>query len=244
MISNCPGASRYKQPQAEIIKCTHCGADIEIWTDEPKARCSKCHRTVIRKQGQSCLDWCRYAKECVGEKTYSTYMRHKSASLRQKLIEGLEAHFGEDTKRITHAKKVMHFAEELLKREKGDWHVVIPASILHDVGIKEAEKKYGTAAGHYQEKEGPAIARKILLAVGGKKEDIDEICEIIAHHHTPGAVDSMNFKILYDADWLVNLEESVGGKESGQIARIIDKTFLTKAGKEFATKLYIHKKEI
>jgi len=39
---------------------------------------------------------------------------------------------------------------------------VIPASILHDVGIKAAEEKHGSSAGHFQELEGPEIARKIF----------------------------------------------------------------------------------
>ncbi|MFQ6121554.1 MAG: hypothetical protein ACE5LA_00620 [Dehalococcoidales bacterium] len=36
------------------------------------------------------------------------------------LMRAMEAYFRGDTKRINHARKVMEYAEELLKRERGD----------------------------------------------------------------------------------------------------------------------------
>lgn len=239
MLSNCPGSQKFKQPQPENIKCSSCGEEIEIWTDEIKAVCPKCKNTIMREQGASCLDWCKYAKECVGENTYNSYIQNKSETLKGRLIKELEDYFGEDIKRINHAKKVMHFAEELLKLENGDWHIVIPASILHDVGIKISEQKYGSSAGHYQEKEGPAIAKKILLKIGVKNKDIDEICEIIRYHHSPGKINTKNFKVLYDADFLVNLKEELGIKDRAKLENIINKAFLTDAGKQIARKTYI-----
>ena len=37
--------------------------------------------------------------------------------------------------------------------------MVLSAAYLHDIGIKEAERKYQSSAAPYQEQEGPAIAR-------------------------------------------------------------------------------------
>lgn len=155
------------------------------------------------------------------------------------LLDALEEYFGDDIKRINHAKKVMYFAEELLKREEADRDIVIPASILHDIGIKNAEQKYGSAAAHYQEKEGPPVARKILLDCGFAKEAADEICEIIGHHHSPGKIDTLNFKVLYDSDWLVNLKDEFDIKDEKRLRAIIDKVFLTRAGKRLAEKIYL-----
>lgn len=36
---------------------------------------------------------------------------------KEKLLEEMEKYFGDDMRRIAHAKKVMGFAEELLKKE-------------------------------------------------------------------------------------------------------------------------------
>ncbi|MHB9155171.1 MAG: HD domain-containing protein, partial [Endomicrobiales bacterium] len=66
--------------------------------------------------------------------------------IKKKLTQELEAYFGADHKRIDHAKKVLRYAEELLREEQADPYVVIPAALLHDVGIKAAEAKHGSAA--------------------------------------------------------------------------------------------------
>jgi len=237
----CPGAKLIRQPAPETFVCTSCGAEVEIWTDELRANCPSCGHTVYRDSAMSCLDWCKYGMECVGNTVYSRYMRDKAVGMKQKLLEKLEEHFGEDRRRIEHAKKVLSFAEELLKEEEADWHIVVPASILHDTGIKLTEQKYGSAEGCLQEKEGPAVARPILLRLGLKLEDIEQICDIIAHHHSPGAIDTQNFKILYDADCLVNLKEEAEGKTDEQLAALIEKTFLTAAGKKRAREIYVKK---
>lgn len=239
MVFSCPGSEKIKKPRPENMRCPSCGGEVEVWTDEIQAICPKCKNTVIRPQQQTCLDWCSYARECAGAQKYTLYMDNKSLSIKEKLIRELEDYFAGDTKRIAHAKKVTHFAEELLKQEKADRHIVIPASILHDVGIKAAEAKYGSSAGHHQEKEGPPIAEKILRNAGFKKEDIDEICEIIAHHHSPGKITTQNFKVLYDADWLVNLRDEVDTDDRAGLKAIIDKVFLTDSGKISAQKLYL-----
>ncbi len=155
------------------------------------------------------------------------------------LIKAMEAYFEGDTKRINHARKVTEYAEELLKREEGDYPIVIGASVLHDIGIHQAEKKYGSTSGRYQENEGPPIARRILTRLGFEQNQIEEICEIIAHHHSPGKINTMNFKILYDADWLVNLKDEYAIQDNNKLSHIIDKVFLTQSGKTLAREIYL-----
>lgn len=239
----CPGSRVIKNPQPEMIHCPFCGIENEIWTDEIQITCHNCGKKILyERKGNNCLDWCKAAKECVGEQAYNNYQKNKALTIREKLIKELEEYFGPDTKRINHAKKVLLYAKELLKLEKGDWNIVIPASILHDVGIKVAEGEYGSSAGPYQEKEGPQIARKILNKTGLKKSDIDEICEIIGHHHSPEKINTLNFKILYDADWLINLQDEVGDtNDKEKLSTMIDKTFLTETGKEIARRIYLSK---
>ena len=78
MIANCPGADRFKQPKPESVKCASCGEEAEIWTDEFQTTCPNCQKKVTRAQAfQSCLDWCKFAKECVGELVYNKYMKSK-----------------------------------------------------------------------------------------------------------------------------------------------------------------------
>jgi len=37
---------------------------------------------------------------------------------------------------------------------------------------------------------------------------IEEVCNIIGHHHDPNSEETINFRIVYDADQIVNMEES------------------------------------
>ncbi len=165
--------------------------------------------------------------------------KNRLLNMKNQLVKELEEYFGSDLKRINHAKQVMNYADELLRLEGGDRHIVIPASILHDVGIKAAEEKYGSAAGYLQEKEGPEIARIILLKLGLKLQDIDEICQIIRYHHSPGKVNTQNFRIIYDSDWLVNLKDEVDLKDKEKVRSIINRVFFTQSAKEIAQNKYL-----
>jgi len=151
----------------------------------------------------------------------------------------MRSYFGEDATRISHALAVTDYAEKLLKPESGDYEVVIAAGVLHDIGMHEAERKYGSTSGKYQEIEGPPIARDILTKLGFELKQIDEICEIIAHHHSPGKVKTINFKILYDADWLVNLRDEYNIQDSDKLSKIVDRVFLTESGKILAREIYL-----
>ena len=71
-----------------------------------------------------------------------------------------------------------------------------------------SERKYGSSNGKYQEKEGPDEARLLLKRVGGyTSEEIDRICYLVGHHHTYSHIDGLDYQILVEADWLVNIYE-------------------------------------
>ena len=174
-----------------------------------------------------------------GVKDEGESMQNDFDMLKKELIKRLEDYFGSDEKRIAHAKNVLKYAEQLLRAEKADPYVVIPAAVLHDVGIKAAEEKYGSAAARYQEKEGPAIAGRILVEMGYEDQNVYEICAIIARHHSPRAFEDTNFKVVYDADWLVNFPEEVAVRDPEKIRQTIRKIFLTPSGRETAEKLFL-----
>jgi HD superfamily phosphohydrolase YqeK len=235
----CPGARFLRQPKPQMYSCPTCGAEVEIWSDEIRGYCSNCKRTVLKDADSSCLDWCEYGKGCVGEEMFNRYMENRAVTLKKRLLQDLEAYFGEDTRRIQHAMDVLEFAMGLIKDEMADWHIVVPASILHDVGVKPAEQKYGFSEAHYQEVEGPPVARKILLKHGLRREDIEEICDIIGHHHNPRENETANFRVVYDADCLVNMRATAKVKSRQELQRFIEGTFLTRAAKVMAKRLYL-----
>jgi hypothetical protein len=125
-----------------------------------------------------------------------------------------------------HASKARH-AEEIGKKQRGNLAVILTASYLHDIGIKEAERKYQSTGAKYKEEEGPPIAREILSKLGAKDELIEEVCDIIAHHHHPRPEESVNFRVLYDADMITNLEEEHKDNPLSEerLSPIIEKSF-------------------
>lgn len=150
-------------------------------------------------------------------------------------------YFGADQRRIDHALRVTGFAEQILKHEKGDRLVVIAAALLHDIGIREAERKYGSSAGDLQEREGPPVAREILTGLAFDVAVIDEVCAIIASHHSLGEVDTDNFRVIWDADWLVNLGDEFDLKDGRKTSEMIRKIFQTTTGMSIAEQIYLQK---
>jgi len=159
--------------------------------------------------------------------------------LEEDLLEKMITYFGDDARRICHARKVLKYAKELRENEGGNENVIVAAAILHDIGIKECERKYHSSGGQLQEKEGPPIARKILEVLEVGSEIIDEICGIIGSHHSPGEVDSLNFQIIWDADWLVNLRDEYKMSNRNKLEKIIEKIFMTRSGKMLAKEVYL-----
>ena len=69
MFDRCPGNARIRTPTLEIRACPRCGAEVEIFSNDRVVACSECGCPVYNDI-QSCVKWCRYARECVGEEAY------------------------------------------------------------------------------------------------------------------------------------------------------------------------------
>lgn len=152
------------------------------------------------------------------------------------LIAAMQAEFGDDQRRISHALRVLGYAKEIQQAEGADPRVVIAAAVLHDIGIQEAERKHGSCAGPYQELEGPPIARRIMTALGLDAETIEHVCRIVGSHHSAGVIDTPEFRAVWDADWLVNIPEEFPDKTPDQLAALIAKVFKTATGKQLAAR--------
>ena len=157
-------------------------------------------------------------------------------------ISKMKQLFGEDDKRVDHALKVLRFSEEILQGENVTGKIaetVMLTAILHDIGIHEAERKYNSNFGMYQEIEGPPIAKRMLREMGIRNRTIERVCYIIGGHHTPSKVDDVDFQILWEADLLVNIEESgLMTDKNVNVRTIISKNFKTATGKRIAETLY------
>ena len=95
------------------------------------------------------------------------------------LITEMMKYYTGDPKRIQHFIKVYQFAKmigELEKLPEEVQYILETAAIVHDIGIKPAEEKYGSCGGKLQEQEGPAAAEEMLQRLGYRPEVIDRVC--------------------------------------------------------------------
>lgn len=148
-------------------------------------------------------------------------------------------YFDGDIKRIQHFTKVYTFASLIGRLEslnEKEQYILEATAIVHDIGIKNAEMKYGSCEGKLQEKEGPPVARKLLEELGFDKSDTDRICFLVGNHHTYKNIDGDDFQILAEADLIVNFCEEHTDKQS--IKTALEKIFKTDAGTEICKTMF------
>lgn len=159
----------------------------------------------------------------------------------RKLIEKMMEYYAGDPKRVQHFLKVYEFAKLIGESESLDtetMHILRTAAIVHDIGIKISEEKYGSSNGKYQEKEGPAVAEPMLLALGYDEAVIDRVLFLIAHHHTYNEIEGLDYQILVEADFLVNLFEDGSSREAAQ--KVQKNIFKTNTGTKYLSDLFLN----
>ncbi|WP_024346335.1 HD domain-containing protein [Lacrimispora indolis] len=150
----------------------------------------------------------------------------------EQLIMEMTAFYQGDPKRIQHFIKVHSFARLIGMKEKiseETQFILETAAIVHDIGIKASEEKYGSSGGKYQELEGPPAAETLLAGLGYQKEVIERVCYLVGHHHTYHGIDGLDYQILVEADFLVNMYEDQMNADS--IRSALNKIFRTGTGK-------------
>ncbi len=144
-----------------------------------------------------------------------------------------------DAKRIQHFCKVHSYAKLIAETENVDdktLFIIETASLTHDIGIHICEEKYGNCNGKLQEKEGPAIAKALLEKLGFDDDISNRVQYLIAHHHTYDNITDIDYQILVEADFLVNMMEDNLSKSAVQNA--YNKIFKTSCGKKICKDMF------
>ena len=241
----CPGQdTRYWRPDDVFeVACSECGYGVEFFKDDAARRCKGCGKKIQNpKLNLGCAQWCEHAKECLGYDPKEKLAQADGAqeSLIDQLIKEMKLKFGQDQKRISHALSVLDYAQRILAQESlADPKVVLSAAVLHDIGIQEAEKKHGSSAGRFQEKEGPAIADRIMKKMNLDELTRDHVCRIVANHHSAKDIDTIEFRIIWDSDWLVNIADVYPDADHDKLIRLIDRIFRTETGRQLAERIYL-----
>ncbi len=154
------------------------------------------------------------------------------------LLEMIEYNAG-DPKRAQHLIKVHSFAELICELEHVDLQtreIISVAALVHDIGIRNSERKYGSSSGRYQELEGPPEAEALLSRLGYPAPFVERVCWLIGHHHSYGSIQELDHQILVEADFLVNAYEDE--MDPSAIATVRERIFKTAGGIRLLDTLY------
>jgi len=157
-----------------------------------------------------------------------------------KVIDAMIEYYTGDSRRIQHFMKVYSFAKtigELENLSENLQEILEVTAVVHDIGIRISEAKYHSSAGEYQQLEGPPIAKELLDRLGYEETFIDRVCYLIAHHHTYINIEGIDYQILVEADFLVNISEDQ--MEGQAIRNVRQKIFKTRSGLAIIDRMYL-----
>ena len=123
------------------------------------------------------------------------------------------------------------------KLDEKSQYVLEAAAVLHDIACPLCREKYGQAPGKLQELEGEALSRDFLSVLNIPVDITNRIIWLVTHHHTYSDVTLPEHRILLEADYLVNADESAYSKENIQSAKAA--FFRTNTGIAFLDSIYL-----
>ncbi|MFC1905498.1 hypothetical protein ACFLXL_01675 [Chloroflexota bacterium] len=83
MLDKCPGTKTILMPTIKLKNCPKCGEEVEVVSTDMKTDCPSCGFTIYNDMA-SCIEYCEYAKECVGEELYDRLMKEKELAKKEK----------------------------------------------------------------------------------------------------------------------------------------------------------------
>ena len=239
----CPGQDTQYWNSDAIFEttCPECDAPMEFFKDDATRRCGSCKKKIVNpKMDFGCASYCKFAEQCLGTLP-EEFVAAREDLLKDRVAVEMKKYMGTDFKRIGHAAKVANFAEKIGKQERANLPVVLCASYLYNIGVKNALDIHQTDDLKAVEKESPKVARELMEKLGAKEELITEISEIVGSRSRPEESDSLDRKIVYDADTLAHMAACEKNEEldKDEFRKKIDLIFMTEAGNELACQVLI-----
>lgn len=222
-FKRCPGSLVFMQPKPEAVPCAACGAETEIWSDEAQGVCPACGAQVVRFATNSCVDWCRHARECLGEDKYKKYGAMKAAMRKHALLRALEGLLGQADERLALARKTAGYAELILAEEPAaDPNVVLAAAVMRHAA------RQGPGPAPAEDCSCTPGVRRAMEELGYHADFIKEVCAIVEGRPPK---DDLNFGVVHDAELLASSEK---GRHPSLLTAEFLASFRTDPGRRLA----------
>ncbi|MFC1678293.1 phosphohydrolase [Patescibacteria group bacterium] len=203
------------------VKCPECGHEVEFFKDDPSRKCKKCgYRFINPKLDFGCAAYCPFAQQCIGNLPQGVVIKNGDL-LKNKVALAAKHYFGKNFALIGHATRTARLAEQISQKENANLAIVIIASYLHDINIREVAT--------------------ILNRLEVNKTTITEVCDIIFRLDSAQEDESINFKVVSDACTLDKMTEKQKEHpaENKPLKILINKTFFTSTGLNLARKILL-----
>lgn len=145
-----------------------------------------------------------------------------------------------DPMRIQHLIKVHSLSSLLGKMENLDTEtqfILESAALVHDIGVRNAEKEHGDKFKAYHENIGIVESENLLNQLSNYTDaQIQRIKYIVGNHHHYNKIDKIDFQILVEADFMVNAFEKQLSLSS--IDSFKEKICKTESGAEILSKMF------
>ena len=205
-MAKCPGQDqRFWKPEDIFeVKCLECGAPIEFWKDDPKLKCPKCQKLITNpKLDISCAEWCKYAKECLGQ-----IKGQESDTIDNKLIEYLREMAASEPQTIRLSLEILSYAEKIQLEEGGDPLVIKASAILSQIHKRRLQTKSGKDKENAIDGQDSSVYN-ILGKYEIRNEIVNHISRILIAYKSNTSIDSLEFKIISDSCHLAQLGQLI-----------------------------------
>lgn len=234
----CPGQDMQYWTEGAIfeVDCPKCGTPVEFYKDDTSRKCGQCgNRFVNPKMDFGCASYCQYAEQCLGTLP-DEFVGQQDNLLKDKVAVEVKRYYKSDFQRIGHATRVARYAEKIGMQEGGNLAVILCAAYLHDIGTTIAAKKVESPSQADIGQESLIIAKEILAKLQAKSGISEDVCDLISHQNDSEALDSIEFKVISDAEQLAIWEEQHKANpfDPAQVEQLAINELSTDAGRQEA----------
>src|SRR5210317_210851 len=229
---SCPGQNTmfWKPDDIFDVRCPNCDRPVEFWKDDSKRTCDCGHRFLNPKRDLGCLEYCKYAEQCMPEMFEGESLK---ALYRDRLLVTAKIKMKPDDASLERSQKIAELVEEILDEEGGQPKVVFAATILGNLVLNS--QAHGEQSASSAQGDSPsAITRKVLADIGTEKEVTDQVCQIIENRINGTSSEDLDSKIVSDALMLADLLDKKALLEEATLERLVDSKIQTETGKRVA----------
>ena len=229
---SCPGQNTmfWKSDDIFDVRCPNCDRPVEFWKDDSKRTCDCGHRFLNPKRDLGCLEYCKYAEQCMPEMFEGESLK---ALYRDRLLVTAKIKMKPDDASLERSQKIAELVEEILDEEGGQPKVVFAATILGNLVLNS--QPHGEQSASSAQGDSPsAITRKVLAEIGTEKEVTDQVCQIIENRINGTSSEDLDSKVVSDALMLADLLDKKALLEEAALERLVDSKIQTETGKRVA----------